>query len=315
MDFPIQDLMDENACYQYLLDVLHPEGLRCPRCRAREGFQVHRYYREPVLDYRCPACGRVFNAWTGTGFEGTHYRPSVLVLIVRGFARGESTAQLARELRCSRKNLHTIRHQFQVQAQSALDRTPLSDTEVEADEMYQNAGEKGIPHLDPDDPPRRRANQRRGHGTKENDRPPVVGVVGRHTGQVRLEVVEHADQTTLEAIVERTTTPGVTVYTDEWSGYDHLPELNRNHSTVCHTPGQREWARDDDGDGIREVHNNTMEGIWTGVRNFLRVFRGVSKHYIDRYMGIFEWGYNIKEVTEEFLRALLRTKVVTNLAT
>ena len=115
-------------------------------------------------------------------FQGTHYRPSVLVLIVRGFARGESTAQLARELRCSRKNLHKIRHQFQTQAQSELDRSPLSDSEVEADEMDQNAGEKGVPHLDPDDPPRHRANKRRGHGTKANDRPPVVGVVGRQTG-------------------------------------------------------------------------------------------------------------------------------------
>ena len=132
-----------------------------------------------------------------------------------------------------------------------------------------------------------------------------------------MEVVEHADRTTLEELVEQAATPGTTVSTDEWSGYDHLPELNRNHSTVCHTPGQREWARDDDGDGdgIREVHNNTMEGIWTGVRNFLRVFRGVSKHYIDQYIGIFEWGYNIEEVTEEFLRALLGIKVATNLAT
>jgi len=111
MDFPIQDLMDANACSQYLRDVLHPEGLHCTRCQAREGFQVHRSFREPVLDDRCPACGRVFKAWTGTVFPGTHYRPSVLVLIVRGFARGESPAQLARELRCSRKNLHKIRHQ------------------------------------------------------------------------------------------------------------------------------------------------------------------------------------------------------------
>ena len=62
MDFPIQDLMDENACPQYLRDVLHPEGLHCRRCQAREGFQVHRSFREPVLDYRCPACGRVFKA-------------------------------------------------------------------------------------------------------------------------------------------------------------------------------------------------------------------------------------------------------------
>jgi transposase len=286
--------------------------LQCPRCHAHEGVLVHRYYREPVLDYRCPACGRVFNAWTGTVFQGTHYRPSMLVLMLRGFAQGVSTAQLSRELKCSRRNLLKLRHQFQDQARCGWDRTPLKDPEVEADEMYQNAGEKGLPHLDPDDPPRRRANKRRGHGTKENDRPPVVGIVGRGSGEVRLKVVEHADQETLEEFVEQTTTPGATVYTDEWSGYNHLPELGRNHSTVCHTPGQREWARDDDGDGVREVHTNTMEGIWTGVRNFLRTFRGVNKEYLGQYIGIFEWGYKIKTVTLEFLRSLLGIRAITN---
>jgi len=34
--------------------------------------------------------------------------------------------------------------------------------------------------------------------------------------------------------------------------------------------GAGEWARDDDGDGVREVHCDTMEGTWTGLRNFLR---------------------------------------------
>src|SRR3982751_1907997 len=217
MDFPIQSFMDEDACFQFLLGLFHPKGLSCPRCRSQDGFTTHRYVREPVLDYRCTACGRVFNAWTGTVFQGTHYRPSTLILIIRGFARGVSTAQLARELGCSRRNLLKLRHQYQAMSQTGLDRGPLKDTEVEADEMYQNAGEKGVPHLDPDDPPRRRANKRRGHGTMENDRPPVVGVVGRDSGEVRLEVVEHADQETLDNFVEEATTPGATVNTDEWS--------------------------------------------------------------------------------------------------
>ena len=34
MDFPIQDLMNEDACYQFLLDLYHPAGLCCPRCHA-----------------------------------------------------------------------------------------------------------------------------------------------------------------------------------------------------------------------------------------------------------------------------------------
>ena len=52
--------------------------------------------------------------------------------------------------------------------------------------------EKGIPHQDPEDPPRRRANKVRGHGTWENDRPPVLGIVGRESGHVQLTVKKTA---------------------------------------------------------------------------------------------------------------------------
>jgi transposase-like protein len=218
MDFPIQDLMNEEACSQFLLDLFHPAGLHCPRCQAAEGFSTHRYSREPVLDHRCSRCGRVFNAWTGTPFQGTPWRPSPIVLILRGFAQGTSTAQLARELAWSRRHLWDLRHRLQAQAQAGLDRAPVEDTVVEADEMDQNAGEKGVPHEDPEDPPRRRANQVRGHGTMDNDRPPVLGVVGRESGQVRLDVVEHADQETLETFVVDQTQPGTLVNSDEWSG-------------------------------------------------------------------------------------------------
>jgi transposase len=164
-------------------------------------------------------------------------------------------------------------------------------------------GKKGMPHEDPDDPPRRRANKRRGHGTFANDRPPIAGVVGRESGHVRLEVIDNADRATLEDEVEGTTLEGAMVYTDEWCGYGHVDEMRRGHAAVCHAAG--EWARDDDGDGVREVHDNTLEGLWTGLRNFLRPFRGVSKWFLGQYVAMFQWGYNIKEVTDEFLRTLL----------
>jgi len=64
-------------------------------------------------------------------------------------------------------------------------------------------GKKGELHPDPDDPPRRRANKQRGHGTYDNDRPPIVGMVERESGQVRLRVVHNPDQNTLEAHVHR----------------------------------------------------------------------------------------------------------------
>lgn len=142
-----------------------------------------------------------------------------------------------------------------------------------------------------------------GHGTWERDRPPVCGVVGREGGRTRLHVERRTDRATLERVVVGSSRAGAMVYTDEWGGYAHLAELGRGHATVCHSVG--EWARDDDGDGIREVHDNTPEGMWTGLRNYLRAFRDVSKKYLHQYIAIFEWSYNVKRATPEFLRVLL----------
>jgi hypothetical protein len=41
------------------------------------------------------------------------------------------------------------------------------------------------------------------------------------------------------------------------------------------------------------------------VGDFLRRFDGVSEWYLARYQAAFRWGYNIKVVTDEFLRILL----------
>jgi hypothetical protein len=59
---------------------------------------------------RCGYCHRVFNAFTGTILHGTRRRPRELALIVRGFAQGVPTAQLARKLDCDRAELLKLRH-------------------------------------------------------------------------------------------------------------------------------------------------------------------------------------------------------------
>ena len=117
----------------------------------------------------------------------------------------------------------------------------------------------------------------------------------------------------VDATVLPATKPGARVYTDEWTGYNPLGRSGRGHATVNHNRG--EFARDDDGDGIREVHCNTLEGIWTGLRNFLRPFRGVNKVYLEQYVIIFEWAYNLKVVTAAFLRVLLGCPGTTKLMT
>jgi transposase len=161
-------------------------------------------------------------------------------------------------------------------------------------------GKKGERHPDPDDPPRRRANKRRGHGNYDNDRPPIVGTVGRGTGQVRLRVAEHADKGTLVPHVHGYTRTTAMAYTDEWRAYE---QVERKHRTVRHS--LKEWARDDDGDGIREVHVNTIEGLWTSLRNFLRSFRGVHKKYLSGYVAMCEFAINLKRITPAFISSLV----------
>ena len=160
-------------------------------------------------------------------------------------------------------------------------------------------------HADPLDPPRRRANKVRGHGTWELDRPPVFGIVGRDASLIRLAVTRDHTRKTLCPLAERFSRPGATVNTDEWVAYDPLPASGRKRVKVRHARPHPEYARDDDGDGVREVHSNTMEGIWTGLRNFLRPFRGVSKWFLHQYVTIFEWAHNLKQVTTSFLRAMM----------
>ena len=121
----------------------------------------------------------------------------------------------------------------------------------------------------------------------------------------RSEVLDHADAAELEEVIDCTTLEGTVINTDEWKGYSGLPRMGRVHRAVDHSGPKGTWAIDADGDGVREVHCDTMEGLWTGLRNFLRPFRGVSKWCASQYVAMFQWGHNIKEVSDEFLRILL----------
>ena len=165
-------------------------------------------------------------------------------------------------------------------------------------------GKKGVVHSDPDDPPRRRANSVKGHGTWDNDRPPVVGTVGRESGEVRLEVRRGSSRNELQPHVEKYSKPGATVNTDEWQGYNRIEQSGRVRRAVNHQVPQCVWAKDMDGDGVNEVHTNTIEGFWTGLRNFLRPFRGVNKVYLQQYVIVHQWAHNLKKATIEFLRVL-----------
>ena len=114
MTFPIQDLMDEQKSYDYLLKVLHPNGLKCPAGHpVPVGQKAHDRHRAPVFDYRCRVCGTVFNAFTDTVWRRSRYTCVQRVLILRGIAQGVPTEHLADELGIDRSHLLDKRHEIQ----------------------------------------------------------------------------------------------------------------------------------------------------------------------------------------------------------
>lgn len=144
MDFPIIDLLDEEMSEAWVLGHFHPEGLRCPHCQTPS--QQGRFFRanrgSGIAVYRCKRCEGLYHLYSGTLFEGSQLTPSQIVLLLRGFVQGVSSAQLSRELDLAYKTVLKWRQRVQANAERLQPHTPLADRQSESDEMFQNAGEK-----------------------------------------------------------------------------------------------------------------------------------------------------------------------------
>ena len=140
IDFPITELLSDAECVTWLESFLHPQGLVCPHCGSTE----RRLFREQGYfpAYRCLACDGYYTLLSDTVFEKTRQRPATLVLLLRGIAKGESSSRLSRELGIGRKRVMQLRARIQNNLYETLPTTKMTGQTFEADELYQNAGEK-----------------------------------------------------------------------------------------------------------------------------------------------------------------------------
>jgi hypothetical protein len=133
IDFPIAALLDDSMCTMWLARHLHPRGLVCPHGGHSER-RVFRAQGSFPAD-RGRTCDGYSTLLTGTVFEQTRQRPATLVLLLRGIAKGEPTARLARELGLSRTQLHTLRQRIQGHLNETAPTEVMRGTAFEADEL------------------------------------------------------------------------------------------------------------------------------------------------------------------------------------
>jgi transposase-like protein len=123
------------------------------------------------------------------------------------------------------------------------------------------------------------------------------------SGEVAIRMLPDVKQKTIAPLIKATIAPGSVVNTDEYDIYARLPAWGYTHRTVCHAAG--EFARDDDGDGLCEVHVNTIEGFWSLLRSWLRPHRGISQERLPLYLGFFEFVHNVRKRGKALLGALI----------
>jgi transposase-like protein len=138
---------------------------------------------------------------------------------------------------------------------------------------------------------------KRGRGTAQEDKPPILGMIQRN-GLVIIEMLENVQVKSIQPIIRKNVKESSVVYTDEYNIYNWLSNFYE-HKTVNH--GQKEYARDEDGDGKCEVHVNTIEGFWSLLRPWLRPHHGISQEKLPYYLGFFEFLHNIRKRGQNLL--------------
>ena len=259
---------DENACLDFLRDMIYPDGIECRTCSV---LQPH-HRRTGRKQYSCDYCGTLVAPLAGTIFEksSTPLKSWFYAMFLMSSTRaGISAKQLERELGVTYK---TAWRMFkQIRSLLAEDGGPLKGT-VEVDETFVGGR------------PRYRQPRK---GPRSYDDPtakkPVVGMVERG-GQVKAWVTDDVKTRTIRPLMVGHVMPASTVFTDEAqqyglvrrSGYQHK---RVNHAALVYVDG--------------DVHTNTIEGFWSLLKNGVRgVYHSVGKDYLQTYVNEYTFRYN-----------------------
>jgi transposase-like protein len=284
------DLVPEEACVS-ILKRIAGAGQDCPRCG---GTQTEKskdpHYRQHYTRRRCRDCQEkgqtaTFYELTETIFENSHLAARRWLWGMFLFVAGCSTREIATELQVNLKTAQRMVALLQLTLMTCRYRFRLTGS-VEFDEVYFIGGLKGrAGQLELGRAPRQRGLRWPGRGTWDSDKVPLLGLVDRQE-QIYLVPCVNVQSDTIQPLIEYLTDQGATLYTDEYNIYNFLKRVGYQHHTVNHSKG--EYARG-------PVHVNTVEGLWSLLRDHLRIHRGVSKLYLPLYVMRFEFLTNRRD--------------------
>lgn len=260
----------DEACLDHLMVTRYGAALDCPKCGKRGKF--HRIRKIPA--YECQWCGHHIHPMAGTPFERTHTSLTKWFYAMYLFCstrHGVSAKELQRQLGVTYKTAWRMGHEIR-KYMAEVDGDNSLDGHVEIDEAYSGGRIKGQKKLGVT-----------GRGAKKTI---VMGMVERD-GEVITRVVPHASRAEMFPHIKAHVEEGTTISTDEWPTYKTLPTLGYKHGVVEH--GAKVWVH-----GTH--HTNTIEAFWGILKRSIRSTHiGVSKKHLQKYLGEFEYRFNMRK--------------------
>lgn len=267
---------DDAACLAHLFQIRYGSDFGCPKCGVIGAFR--KLAKHPA--YTCN-CGHHIHPMTGTIFQDSHvpltkwfYALYLFTTTRHGVPSKEIQRQLGVSYPTALRMTHLIR-----QHMGMVDGNPRLGGHVEVDETYVGGHKKG------------------GKGGRNaSEKVAVFGMVERG-GDLMAMVVPDVSAKTLVGKIKHNVEKGTVISSDEWPSYKGLRKAGFAHGTVNH--GKEEWV-------VGQHHTNTIEGFWS---HFKRSIRGthvsVSRKHLAKYLGEFEFRYNLRHSPSVMLGRLL----------
>ena len=143
MKLRIQNLIDDELCYEEVRKIRWPNGVCCPFCKSSNIINRGKHNKLPYRQrYECKKCQKRFDDLTNTVFEGHHQPLKIWIIFLYFMGLNLSNSQIARELNINKDDAHRM---AKILRSGIVEKKPevILSGEVEIDELYVVAGHKG----------------------------------------------------------------------------------------------------------------------------------------------------------------------------
>ncbi len=269
---------DEEAATEWFETICWSEGRKCGKCNSTKTSPVK---SGKPMPYWCTNCRSYFSVRTGTAIARSNVplrKWAIAIYLCLTSLKSVSSMKLYRDLKVSQPTAWFMLHRIR-QAWAGESDDEFSGP-IEVDETYFGGKRRNMSKT--------KRKELEGRGTV--GKTAVVGAKDRGTKQVRAQVVENTDASTLIGFVEDTAQDGATIYTDDHPSYTQLPTVQNEfkHETVKHSVG--EYVR-------MMAHTNGVESFWSMLKRAHKgTFHKISPKHLNRYVQEFAGKHNIREL-------------------